>query len=61
MKTPDHISDEEEYQNILKRIRELDFDFKLGKVATDDYADLREDLKQQAAVCLQRLHNVDAA
>ena len=60
VKMPDAISDEEEYQNILKRIRELDFDFKLGKVTPDDYSNLREELKQQAAECLQRLHEVDA-
>lgn len=60
VKTTDHISNEEEYQNLLKRIRELDFDFKLGKVSPDDYSALREELKQQAAGCLQRIHEVDA-
>lgn len=59
VKTPELFSDEEEYQNTLNRIRELDFDFKLGKVTPDDYAALREELNQQAAECLKRLKSVD--
>lgn len=45
---------EEGYQDILKRIRELDFDFQLGKVSAEDHASLREELKQAAAEYLQR-------
>lgn len=42
-----------EYQEILNRIRDLDFEFKLGKIPVEDYNTLREELKSQAAGVVQ--------
>ncbi|HPS41964.1 MAG TPA: hypothetical protein PK040_05120 [Anaerolineaceae bacterium] len=53
---PALVTDEDEYQNTLKRIRELDFDFQLGKVSEEDHAALREELKLEAAERLKRIH-----
>ncbi len=50
--------DNEDYQAILKRIRELDFDHQLGKVSSEDYSSLRDELKHAAAECLQRVREV---
>lgn len=50
--------DNEDYQAILKRIRELDFDHQLGKVSAEDYTALRDELKHAAAECLQRVREV---
>jgi len=53
---PALVTDEDEYQNTLKRIRELDFDFQLGKVSEEDHTALREELKLEAAERLKRMH-----
>lgn len=42
-----------EYNEILARIRELDFEYKLGKIAIEDYMIARDELKMQAAGMLQ--------
>jgi flagellar basal body-associated protein FliL len=42
-----------EYQEILARIRDLDFEYNLGKVSVEDYNVQRESLKNQAAAVLQ--------
>lgn len=45
--------DQTEYQEILARIRDLDFEYKLGKIPVDDYGTLRDELKAQAAGVVQ--------
>lgn len=47
--TTDNSSIKNDYDEILNRIRELDFEYKLGKIPASDYAALREELKNQAA------------
>jgi len=38
-----------EYHEILSRIRELDFEYSLGKISVEDYQMQRDGLKNQAA------------
>ncbi len=49
----DSSNDRAEYNEILARIRDLDFEFKLGKISVEDYNALREELKSQAASVVQ--------
>ncbi len=42
-----------EYQELLARIRDLDFEYNLGKISAEDYNMQRESLKNQAATVLQ--------
>lgn len=46
-------ADRSEYNEILSRIRDLDFEFKLGKIPVEDYNALREELKSHAASVVQ--------
>jgi hypothetical protein len=50
-------SKREEYEVVLKRIRELDFEQKLGKVPNEDYALMRKEYLEQAAVLLDEIDN----
>lgn len=45
----EHPAVKAEYDEILTRIRELDFEYKLGKIPVEDYDTLRNELKAQAA------------
>lgn len=40
-------------QTVLSALRDLDFDFKTGKVSEEDYAPLRAQLLGEAAQCLE--------
>ncbi len=42
-----------EYEEILGHIRELDFEYGLGKMSIEDYETLRNELKAQAAALIQ--------
>lgn len=48
------------YQAILERIRELDFDFGLGKMSQQEHEEQRTLLLQEAAVALRELKMVDS-
>lgn len=47
------IAEKSEYEEILGRIRELDFEFGLGKISIEDYHNLRDELLSQAAALIQ--------
>ena len=47
------------YQSILERIRELDFDFKLGKLSTQEHEEQRAALVNEAADALRELRSGD--
>jgi len=49
----DAASSSAEYDEILARIRELDFENKLGKMSVEDYNSLRNELKSKAAALVQ--------
>lgn len=47
------------YQSILERIRELDFEFKLGKLSSQEHEGLRATLVNEAADALRELRSRD--
>lgn len=49
-----------EYHALLERIRELDFDFNLGKLSPQEHEEQRAELMNQAAICLREIHAEDA-
>jgi len=51
----ERIEKEEEYENLLERIRELDFDFSLGKLEAVEHEAQRSSLLQQAAALRREL------
>lgn len=48
---------ESSYQSILERIRELDFEFKLGKLSWQEHEEQRAALVQEAADALRELRS----
>ncbi|HBG74706.1 MAG: hypothetical protein A2X25_11785 [Chloroflexi bacterium GWB2_49_20] len=54
-----HMEPEEHRLAVLSSLRDLDFDFQLGKVSEDDYASLRARLMAEAAQSLQEADKVD--
>lgn len=54
---PEGETSQVEYQEILSRIRELDFEYSLGKIAEEDYQTQRYGLKNQAADLLQSIND----
>ena len=57
----ERIEKEEEYENLLERIRELDFDFSLGKLEPAEHEAQRAALLQQAAALRSELASEPAA
>lgn len=55
--TPEGTTSQIEYEEILSRIRELDFEYNLGKITSEDYQTQRNDLKTQAASLLLSTHD----
>lgn len=49
-----------EYRVLLERIRELDFDFNLGKLSPQEHEEQREELMNQAAFCLREIQSEDS-
>lgn len=47
--------------NLLRQLKELEFDRSMGKTEGEEYALLREELSQQAAAVLQQLETVEPA
>lgn len=45
----------DEREHILEELRELEFDFNLGKIPAEDYPKIREDLMRQGAEILRRI------
>jgi len=45
----------EQKDNIYKAIKEIEFDFEMGKLSEDDFHELRQQYKQQAVSVLKRL------
>lgn len=50
-----------EYNAILERIRELDFDFNLGKMTVEEHNAQREEFLSQAAILRRQLQADDSA
>ena len=46
---------------LLTDIRELEFDYRMGKLADDDYAQLLDQLKREAAQVIEKLEGRDGA
>lgn len=45
----------EQKDNIYKAIKEIEFDFEMGKLSEDDFHELRQQYKEQAVSLLKRL------
>lgn len=52
---------EESHQKAILALRDLDFDYRAGKVSDDDYSGLRANLLAQAAASYQRLDEMSDA
>jgi hypothetical protein len=52
---------EAQHEGILKAIRDLDFDFQLGKLSQDDYRTQRETLTQRGVNILKEIDRVKGA
>ncbi len=52
---------QESHQKAILALRDLDFDYRAGKVSDDDYSSLRTNLIAQAAASYQRLEDMSDA
>ncbi len=46
-------------EEVLLSIKDLEFDFKIGKVSEEDYADLRHRLEVEATSILEKLDTLE--
>lgn len=50
---------QEEYASLLEQIRELDFDFNLGKMTADEHTEQRNDLLKLAAAARNKMQTIE--
>lgn len=63
-KPEDEVTDEEkaqqEKENVIESLRDIDMDFRMGKLSTQDYQSLKLDFEQQAVEIFQRVQSLQA-
>lgn len=48
----------EEKENALANLKDIEMDYRMGKLSDEDYAKLKEDFEEQAVAALQKLEAV---
>lgn len=60
----DEVSDEEkalqEKEEIIESLKDIDMDFRMGKLSTQDYQSLKSDFEQRAVEIFQRVQSLQA-
>jgi hypothetical protein len=51
----------EEKDNVISNLKDIEMDFRMGKLSEEDYENLREDFRQRAIKAIRKLESLEEA